>query len=115
MKKGVYPYEFMVFFEKFSIKLPGKYAFFSRLNNAEITDSDYEHALEVWKRFCMSNMGEYHDLYLKSDVLLLADVFEGFRKVCEFHYELDPAPLLYHPWIGMGCYVENYRGGIGIA
>ena len=78
-------------FETFSVELPGKDAFVSRLNGCGISDKDYEHAVEVWKRFGMSNMGEYHDLYLKTDVLLLADVFEGFQNLCECHYELDPA------------------------
>ena len=78
-------------FEKFSMGLPGKDAFFSRLNGCGISDEDYEHAVEVWKRFGIKNMEEYHDLYLKTDVLLMADVLEGFRKLCECHYELDPA------------------------
>ena len=61
------------------------------MNREGISDEDYQHAQNVWKKFNMTNMGEYHDLYLKTDVLLLADVFEGFRNLCEIHYELDPA------------------------
>ena len=65
--------------------------FFSKLNDENITDEDFEHAKKVWKTFNCKNMGDYHDLYLKIDVLLLADVFEEFRKVCLENYELDPA------------------------
>ena len=81
--------------------MPGKDAFFSKLNGEGISEEDYEHACRVWKEFGMKNMEEFHDLYLKTDVLLLADMFESFRKVCECHYELDPAH--YYIWHGMRC------------
>ena len=87
-RKGVYPYEFMDSFEKFRESLPGKDAFFFRLNGDWISDEDFEHANKVWKEFGLSNMGDF--LYLKTDVLLLMDVFEEFRKVCLLNYELDP-------------------------
>ena len=91
-RKGVYPYEFMNDFEKFKKQsLPKKTSFFSRLKQEKISDEDFEHAQRVWKKFRLKNMGDYHDLYLKTDVLLLADVMENFRKLCEKHYELDPA------------------------
>ena len=56
--------------------------FYSNLNMEDITDADYMHAKRVCKHFETKNAGEYHDLYLKSDTLLLTDVFENFRKVC---------------------------------
>ena len=90
-RKGVYPYDFMSTVDKFNEKLPNKEDFFSILNNESISDEDYTHANNVWKTFKLSNMGEYHDLYLKSDVLLLSDVFENFRKTCMQYYKLDPA------------------------
>ena len=91
-RKGVYPYEFMDDFEKFKKQsLPKKTSFFSRLNQAKLKDEEFEHAQKVWREFEMKNMGDYHDLYLKTDVLLLADVMENFRKLCEKHYRLDPA------------------------
>ena len=91
-RKGVYPYEFMDDFEKFKKQsLPKKTSFFSRLKQEKISDEDFEHAQKVWKEFKLKNMGDFHDLYLKTDVLLLADVMENFRKLCEKHYELDPA------------------------
>jgi len=61
------------------------------LNDCDITDKDYEHALKVWKHFKMTSFCKYHDLYLKTDVLLLADIFENFRDVCMKNYELDRA------------------------
>ena len=72
-------------------QLPPKEAFHSRLNDSDISDEDYDHAERVWSEFEIKNMGDYHDLYLKSDVLLLADVFEEFRNVCLENYDLDPA------------------------
>ena len=62
-----------------------------KLDDKHISDEDYEHAQKVWKVFGMKTMRDYHDLYLKSDVLILADVFEEFRKVCLDNYKLDPA------------------------
>ena len=90
-KKGVYPYDYMDSFEKFEeTRLPKKEDFFSILNNEHISDEDYQHTQNVWNEFGLSSMGEYHDLYLKSDVLLLTDVFENFRKMCQQYYGLDP-------------------------
>ena len=90
-QKGVYPYYFMDSFEKFDqTELPTKDQFYSLLNDQHITNDEYNHARKVWKTFNIKTMGEYHDLYLKSDVLLLADVFENFRKTCLQCYKLDP-------------------------
>ena len=87
--KGVYPYEYM---EKLKeTQLPLKEAFYSKLNNEDISDKNYAHAQEVWKTFGMKTMRDYHDLYNRANVLLLADVFENFRNICCKHYELDPA------------------------
>ncbi|XP_022794378.1 uncharacterized protein LOC111333124 [Stylophora pistillata] len=90
-RKGVYPYEWMDSIEKLDeTELPPKEAFFSVLSGCGITDEDYAHAQNVWKTFRMKTMRDYHDLYNRSDVLLLCDVFENFRKVCKVNYELDP-------------------------
>ena len=91
-QKGVYPYEYVSSIERFSeTQLPTKSEFYSRLNDEDISDADYQHALNVWNTFQCQTIRDYHDLYLKSDVLLLADVFESFRKTCLRHYNLDPA------------------------
>src|SRR6218665_3624575 len=70
--------------------LPPQDKFFSRLSDSNISDEDYKHAQTVWTKFAMRTMRDYHDLYLKSDVILLADVFEEFRKMCLNYYKLDP-------------------------
>ena len=72
-------------------QLPPKEEFYSKLNDENITDDDYQHAINVWNTFNCQTIRDYHNLYLKSDVLLLADVFENFRKTCLHHYNLDPA------------------------
>ena len=80
IRKGVYPYEYMTSWDKFKeTQLPLKEAFYSKLNMSDISDEVYEHAQKVWKGFDMKNLGEYHDLYLKTDVILLSNVFESFR------------------------------------
>ena len=90
IRKGVYPYDFMDSFNKFHEKLPSKEEFYSQLNDQHISEEDYQHAQNVWNVFNLKNTGQYHDLYLKSDILSLADVFENFRKTCLQYYKLDP-------------------------
>ena len=90
-EKGVYPYDYMNSFDKFNDEhLPSKEQFYSRLTEEDITNDDYNKAKQIWKHFDIKNMGEYHDLYLKTDVLLLTDVFENFRDMCLSYYGLDP-------------------------
>ena len=97
-QKGVYPYDFMDSFEKFNqMELPTKDQFYSILNDQHITDDEYDHAKKVWKTFKIKTMGEYHNLYLGSDVLLLTDVFENFRKTCMQYYKLDPCHYFTSP------------------
>ena len=96
-QKGVYPYDYMDSFDKFNEKLPTKEDFYSILNNQHISDDEYKHAQNVWSTFSLKNMGEYHNLYLKSDILLLADVFENFRKTCLEYYKLDPCHYFTSP------------------
>ena len=90
--KGVYPYDYMDNPEKFmETELPPKSEFYSVLTESDISDKDYEQAQFIWKHFNIKTMGEYHDLYMLTDVLLLADVFENFRESAMLNYELDPA------------------------
>ena len=90
-RKGVFPYDWFDSFDRLSsTSLPPKEAFHSILNDSGISEEDYMHAQRVWEIFDMKTMRDYHDLYLKSDVLLLSDVFENFRDVCMNNYRLDP-------------------------
>ena len=98
LRKGVYPYEYMDKWDKFNEKeLPSKGSLYSNLTIEDISDTDYAHANNVFKKFDIKNLGEYHDLYVRSDTLLLADVFENFRNACMKNYELDPAHFVSLP------------------
>ena len=91
-KKGVYPYDYVSSLLKFDeTQLLPREEFYSKLTDEHISDEEYQHALNVWNTFNCANIRDYHNLYLKSDVLFLADVFENFRATCLKHYNLDPA------------------------
>ena len=95
LRKGVYPYEYMDSWERFGeTSLPDKEAFYSKLNLENITDKGYEHVQKVWEVFEIKTLGEYHDLYVQSNTILHADVFENFRDKCIEIYRLDPAYFL---------------------
>ena len=97
-RKGVYPYDYMDSFSKFNdTELPKREEFYSLLTDNNISEDDYSHAQNVWNTFNLKNMGEYHDLYLKTDILLLTDVFENFRKTCLTYYKLDPLHYITSP------------------
>ena len=90
-QKGVYPYESMVSFKKFfEDKSPEKFKFFNSLKDECISEKDYLYAIDVWSVFKMNTKGDYHDLYLKTDVLLLADVFDKFINTCLDYYGSAP-------------------------
>ena len=98
IRREVNPYDYVSSIDIFSeTQLPPKSEFYSKLSDEDITDADYQHALNVWNTFNFKTMCDYRDLYLKSDVLLLADVFENFRKTCLRHYNLDPAHYYISP------------------
>ena len=98
LRKGVYPYDHMDCVERFEEStLPPKESFYNVLNDEQVSDEDYAHATSVFNSFACQNMGDYHDLYLMSDVLLLANVFENFRNVCLKAYNLDPCHFYTSP------------------
>ena len=61
-------------------------SFYRSLNMSKISESDYKHAQRVWEEFGVRNIGDYHDLYLRTDVVLLANVFEAFRDTLLSHF-----------------------------
>ena len=98
LRKGVYPYEDMDNWEGFDeTTLPPKEDSYSNLNLEDISDEDYLHAQKVWNAFEIKNRGEYHDLYVQTDTLLLADVFENFRNKYLEKYGLDPTYFVSAP------------------
>ncbi|GBN41881.1 hypothetical protein AVEN_198613-1 [Araneus ventricosus] len=85
-------------FSKFEeTQLPPRSAFHSSLINEGFTEAKYAHAQTVWESFNIRNLGEYHDLYVKTDVILLSYVFENFRKLTQNYYHLDAAYMLTSP------------------
>ena len=90
-RTGIYPSEYMSSWDRFEeMQLPPIEAFYSKLSMSSISSNDYQHAQRVWKEFRIHNLGDYHDLYLRTDVVLLANVSEAFRETCLKNYKLDP-------------------------
>lgn len=109
-RKGVFPYDYIDSYEKLNeTRLPSRDHFYSKLTESEISESEYEFAQKIWKEFDIQTIREYSDLYLKTDVLLLADVFENFRTTCMNIYKLDPAHYFTAPgysWDAMLLYTS---------
>ena len=98
LRKGVYSYEYINSLESFNeTKLPNRSAFYSTLKMEHITVEDFEHVKRMWETFGHRDTGDYHDTYLRTDVLLLADVIEAYRKKCQTNYGLDPVHYLTTP------------------
>ncbi|KAE9530102.1 hypothetical protein AGLY_011564 [Aphis glycines] len=109
-RKGVYPYEYTAGWNKLEqTHLPEKSDFYSTLTESYIQEEDYEHAKTVWSHFECKTLGEYSDLYLKIDVLLLADMFENFRDLCLTTYCLDPSFYYTAPGFSFDCMLKYTR------
>ena len=108
LRNDIYLYEYMDSWERFDeTSLPDKEAFYSSLNMEDITDVDHRHAKRVFRILNNKSLGDYHDLYIQSDTLLLADVFEKFRNMCIKVYELDPAHFLSAAGLAwQACFIE---------
>ena len=134
-RKGVFPYSYLDSFERFDEReLPPKSEFFNDLSGEDISDEDYDHAQKVWITFNMKTFGDYHDLYLQTDTILLCDVFENFRDLCQDYYKLDPCHYVSAPGVSwdamlkmtgvelelitdptMYCFLERgVRGGVSV-
>ena len=97
-RKEVYPYEYINSWDQFNeTQLPPIDAFYSNLNMSSISEDDYQQAQKVWNDFEIQNLGDYHDLYLRKDVVLLANKYEAFRDTCLTHYKLDPVHFYTSP------------------
>ena len=106
-RKGVYPYDYMDSFSKFNDReLPKREEFYSQLTDEGISEDPYSHAQNVWNTFNLQNMGEYHDLYLQTDILLLTDVYENFRKTCLTYYGLDPLHYITSPGLALDAMLK---------
>ncbi|KAE9523742.1 hypothetical protein AGLY_015802 [Aphis glycines] len=106
----VFPYEYTDGWNKLEqTHLPEKADFYSTLTESNIQEEDYEHAKTVWSHFECKTLGEYSDLYLKIDVLLLADVFENFRDLCLTTYCLDPSFYYTAPGFSFDCMLKYTR------
>ena len=90
--------------------LPSKEVFYSNLNLEDNSDEDYLHAQKVQNVFEINNRGEYHDLYIHSDTLLLADVYENFRNMCLDIYGLDPVYFVFAPGLAwQACFKKTSK------
>ena len=106
-EKGVYPFQYMDSFKKISEDiLNDKSIFCSSLKDKCISEKDYQRANGVWNAFKMNSIGDYHDLHLKTDVLLLADVFEKFVKTCLDYYGLDPCHYFSSPGLSLDAVLK---------
>ena len=98
LRKGVYLYGYIDSCQIFNEKsLPDKKEFYRNLNMEDIKNADYKNAKKLWEDFKTKNLGEYHDLYLQSNILLPANVLENFRNKCIEICEFDPAHYLSAP------------------
>ena len=110
LRKGIYPYEYMTNEDRLKEEqLPPIEAFDSLLSNTKCTPEDYEHADTVWKAFKCTTMLDYHNLYLKCDVLQLADIFENFRTMSLEHYKLDPAHFISAPMLSWAAMLRTTK------
>ena len=93
---------------------PNKKDFYNEFNLEDITYKDYAHAQKVFEQFKSRNLGDYQELYVQSDTLLLADILENFRNKCIEIYELDPVHFFFFTWISMASVFKKYRSRIKI-
>ncbi|XP_044019508.1 uncharacterized protein LOC122859890 [Aphidius gifuensis] len=106
-RKEIFPYEYINSWRRLEdIKLPSINEFYSRLSKSIISHDDYQHAETVWNKFEIKTLGDYSDLYLRTDVLLLADIFQNFRKNCLSSYNLDPLYCYTIPGFSWDCMLK---------
>ena len=109
IRKGIYPYDFVDDYKKLYIwdELPSKKSFYSKLNDTNITDEEYENAKKVWDTFNCKKFIDYHNIYLTSDVLLLADIWENFKETCYKIYGLDTSYYYTSPGLSFDAFLKH--------
>lgn len=113
LEKNIYCYNYIDSFDKFKeTQLPPKGAFYNYLKNEHISEDDFKHVKAVWKTFNMRHLGDFHDLYVKTDSLLLADIFENFRDMSLKFYGLDPCHFLTAP--GLAWFAALKMTGVNL-
>ncbi|XP_025828836.1 uncharacterized protein LOC112904019 [Agrilus planipennis] len=114
-RKGVFCYDYVNSWASLeNTSLPPIEDFYSKLKDENVSNEDYAHALKVWDLFNCRNLGEYSDLYLKTDILLLADVFENFRNFTMTYYGLDAAEFLTTPSLAYSSALKTTRARIDL-
>ena len=109
-RKGIYPYEYMSSWDRFKeSQLPPIESFCSNLNMSGISEDDYQRSQRVWTEFRVRDLGDYHNLYLGMDVILLSNVFEAFRDTCLEHYALVPAHFYTAPGLAWKACLRKTR------
>lgn len=112
-RKGIFCYDYIDSLEKLDEKsLPTKDKFYSKLTESAVSDEDYEFAIKVWNQFEVKSLGGYSDLYMKTDILLLTDVFENFREICYENYELDPLHYYTAPGLSFDAMLKHTKVNI---
>ena len=108
LKKGVFPYNYLDSEAHFTeTSLPPIDRFFNTLTQQHLSPDDYAHAQNVWKAFNISNLGDYHDLCVLTDILFLTDIFENFRSTCHEQYGLDPAIYYTSPGLSLDAMLKK--------
>jgi hypothetical protein len=111
-QKGIYPYDWVQSQNNFNeTELPPKEAFYSKLYDEEVSEEDYQHAVKIWKTFKCRTFLDYHNLYLRTDVLILADALENFRNFFKLHHNIDPVHTYSAPGLTEKC-GKKYCGEI---
>jgi hypothetical protein len=106
--KGIYPYDYISTYDKlYETDLPPMEAFYSKLNDEHCKKEDYDRALKVWNQFNCQTILDYHNIYLQTDVLLLADIFENFKLTCYSIYGLDPSYYYTSPGLSWDAFLKH--------
>lgn len=109
-RKGVFCYDYMDSWGKLcEKKLPPKAHFYSKLTECDISEEEYDQAKTVWASFNIETIGEYSDLYMQTDIMLLADVFENFRQTCYNIYGLDAAHYFTAPGLSFDAMLKSTK------